>query len=236
MGYNPCGRIVSFGRDGYTAPCRFFRDDGIVGTIKWYLNEPAPALGFPTRIRPLRTMKFPELQDGVGEVYGEPQPYLKTEAIPFLTFDHICGTRDDFALGGVFDPDAPPVQYTRQGLPVCCLPPFAAEGGAVGSGSADVQVVTPCAEYNATSYSTTWLGLVEQPPGNIWYSPLRPYAALTGPGYAGNPNWQWSVVLSPVYDSVYETTPDWDGHTNRTFNRISGTGPLTAQVYCVDPP
>lgn len=91
-----------------------------------------PVLGMPSRIQSLDQCPYPWAAKGVGEVYNTPRTYNAQKAKPFVTGNHVCGTPEDFAGHSARDADLPPVVYTDDGLPLCCLPPFVSQGGAVG--------------------------------------------------------------------------------------------------------
>lgn len=144
MRYNPCGKAVAFLRHGYTAPCKFFKDSDVVGTIRWMLTDDrTPALGVPSKIMPLIWTDQPWVQEGVGEVYDGWRTYTRRKLPRTIKGDHRCGTDQDFREGGTYRPDLPPVLYDRDGFPLCCQPPFVGSGGGVGSGTATVTVTTP---------------------------------------------------------------------------------------------
>lgn len=48
---------------------------------------------------------------------------------------HVCGSEDDFAEGGVYDEQEPPVRYGTSGLPLCCNPVVVVSGGPAVPGS-----------------------------------------------------------------------------------------------------
>lgn len=134
MPYNPCGRVVDFARREYKTKCRFFRDSDTEVEIQWYrAADDAPSLPFPSAVMSLDWLDngYDEPWLGeVGEVWGEPRPYSFKGTPVGLTYDHICGTEEDFAEGAVFDPDRE-VKYDEQGLPLCCGVPRAPQMGLV---------------------------------------------------------------------------------------------------------
>lgn len=141
--YNPCGRIVDVGRRPYTTKARFWKDEEEENDIVWYtVPWTNPVLGYPSRIQSLDQKTFPWVAEGVGEVYNVPRPYNGKRASCFLNGHHVCGTQLDFEVGGTRDDTKPPVEYNRDGIPICCQPPFCGLGGLVIGGTADV-TVTP---------------------------------------------------------------------------------------------
>lgn len=220
---------MNFLRHGYTAPCRFFRDnESVEGTIKWLLNgDRLPAIGRPTRIRPLIWCPFPWEQEGVGEVYNGWREYHRETVPAVMKGGHVCGTDEDFAEGGEYLPDEPPVKRDRNGYPLCCQPPFVGLGGAVGSGTADVEVIG--GSYLATYWGSFTGGapvgfLDEVIPQETWLGVSGPGAGfwtLTSPLYLGNGYWEFKTNLAPF--CVYRTGADWDGLTPRTFALHSGS-------------
>ena len=135
MPYNPCGRVVDFGRVPYRTSCRFFKDSDVETDIIWYPALPnAPVLGFPSAISSLN-WGVEERDIGVycgyrvGEVPTAERKYTNQKPKPAARGGHVCGTPEDFADGAVYDPDAPPIPYRPDGLPQCCV-----DGGGVGLG------------------------------------------------------------------------------------------------------
>jgi hypothetical protein len=131
-------------RSGYTAVVRPFKDSNVTAKIKWIRCQPgAPVLGFESAFQPLRWEANPELAGGVGEVFNEPQPFDPGLPIPGAMGQKVCGTEDEFKNGAVYDPDAPPVEYTPEGLALCCSsPPGGLEigGAAVVPGAGGVSL------------------------------------------------------------------------------------------------
>ncbi len=137
MRYNPCGRVVDFGRRAYSTACRFLRDDDTVSQIRWVEARPdAPVLGRVARIMSLDDECDPWLPTDVGEVDGAPRPFTGQKAPVGLNGDHVCGSDEDFELGGTLDEEAPEVRYGALGFPLCCAPPLRLRGGAGASGRA----------------------------------------------------------------------------------------------------
>lgn len=212
MRYNPCGRVVSFLRSCYTTPARFNTDNGETTTLRWYFADPkAPVIGYPCRITPLRNRNMPWLADGVGEVFGERAPFSPGSVIPFQKWDHVCGVRSDFEEGGTLDDSLPPVVYDRNGIPTCCDPAFVGEGGAVGSGTADVVVIAPPV---ATQYRIVVPGVFTADVSGPWGSP--PFWNSSGLYPEGN-----NFLNSPGATLPY--TPEW-----WWFHDAIGRGPLAA--------
>ncbi len=56
---------------------------------------------------------------------------------------HYCGTAEDFAEGGLYDPTLPPVEYSSNHLPVCCDVIQPAVLGGIGVGGHVVPSYTP---------------------------------------------------------------------------------------------
>lgn len=56
---------------------------------------------------------------GPGEVYDTPRVYNHQRERLGLG-DHVCGTDEDFAQGAEYDPQAPPIEYDADGIPLCC--------------------------------------------------------------------------------------------------------------------
>lgn len=113
-------------RREYKTRCKFFRDDDTEVEIQWYRAAPdAPPLGRSTAFMSLDWLESAPDQPwypNPGEVYGAERPYSFKGELISPTYDHVCGTDEDFRLGAVFDPDRD-VQYDEQGLPLCCGQP-----------------------------------------------------------------------------------------------------------------
>lgn len=238
MRYNPCGRVVAFLRNGYTTNCRFWTNSEVEEEIRWYVTDPAaPVLGYPSKIRPLGTCYIPEAAAGVGEVYPQNYQYYWAPPIPFQNWEHVCGSREDFEVGGVRDDTPPPVEYDRHGIPVCCQPPIVADGGGVGTGTADVSVVglVYCPKY-FSNIPFAWF-LNPTIPDQKWESdPLTTlYTVLTSPLYPGNTDWVLLMNNGPFgATNTYEPNPPgWDGHGDHNFDRVGGAGAPLVVISCV---
>ena len=224
--------MVAFLRHGYTAPCEFWTDSSQRVTIHWYKAPPnAPVLGYPSAIRPLRSVYFPWVETTVGEVYGEPQKWVREPIVPEQTYKHVCGTREDFETGGRRGDPLNPVLYDRWGLPQCCTPVFVGQGGGAGTGTATVTVTHPV-HYHA-SYSSLQIGPTNIATVNatvtdqVWDGvalfggwPVR----MTSPLYLGQGYWSvvWNFGGSTDVAEYRKTT--WDGNTVTIFGLYSGSG------------
>lgn len=94
----------------------------------------------PSIIKSLNWASEPWREEPVGEVYNEPRPFSRPFLIAPPNFNHICGTPEDHAEGGTYEPLKPPVIYAWNGLPLCCFDPFprAAVGGVGVGGKSSV--------------------------------------------------------------------------------------------------
>jgi len=124
-------------------PCRFFRDSGIVGTQHWYEAPPdAPVLEGWTAFGNSFWDYQGEDEYPIGGVrVHQPENTFATFP-PGLKPDHVCGTPEDFAIGGIYDPTTPLVKIGSYGLPLCCNPPRRPRGG-FAVGGISVPVVVP---------------------------------------------------------------------------------------------
>jgi len=130
--WNPCGHICDWSRKPFTQRYRPFRDDDREVILRWYpVPYGTPVLPFPSVFLNNRWDDEPWKREGVGPVWPDDQPFASWTRPPLPAVPHICGTPDDFLLGGVLDEVSPPVQYTAQGLPTCC----AAGGGLLVGGT-----------------------------------------------------------------------------------------------------
>lgn len=108
-------------RAGYRTTARLFRNSDEEVGIRWYRCAPgAPVLGYPSQLRPLLWQSHPYLYTDKGEVFNADTEFRAFKPIPGANGQEPCGTREDFARGGVYDPDAEPAVYTPEGLSLCC--------------------------------------------------------------------------------------------------------------------
>lgn len=138
-------------RAGYRTTARLFRNSDTEVGIRWYRCAPdAPVLGYPSQLRPLLWQSHPYQYTDKGEVFNAPAEFRAFKQIPGANGQDPCGTREDFESGGLYDPDAPPAEYTAEGLSLCCgVPPgglllggeFTAAGGLVWNGGAIMRLV-----------------------------------------------------------------------------------------------
>jgi hypothetical protein len=142
--WNPCGAVVDYGRYPFTETIRPFRDSDEEVTIRWYpAREDAPVLPFPSCIYN-RSWDLDQVEAGGQPLYlGPAPPYNRAKVNPLALGNHQCGTARDFAEGGEYLPDLPPVEYRADGLPVCCGAMFEGIGGADALGAADVTYQPP---------------------------------------------------------------------------------------------
>lgn len=137
MPWNPCGRIVEWGRRAYTTKARPFRNSDTQVDILWYpAREDAEVLGYDSALNSLDAFeqRLWYVSPDINESPGEPRPYSRAKALPVPTGKHVCGTEQDFAEGGLYDPEAEPIEYNQWGLPLCCPMASVVGGGGVGSG------------------------------------------------------------------------------------------------------
>lgn len=111
-------------RRPYRTACRFFRDSEVESTVHWYIVPPTnPVLGFPCRINSLDWRDNRMNPGPVGEVTFAERPFDGWgRIVPPIPGDHLCGTREDFELGGRYLPDDPPFERGADGIPLCCRP------------------------------------------------------------------------------------------------------------------
>jgi len=232
-------------RCGYTTLARPFRDSDTVVGVKWYrCRKGAPTLGWESSLQSLDWMGFPWLQTGPGEVYNAPRVYHQEPWVPGANGDHVCGTEEDFRLGELYLPLLPPVQYSPEGLPLCCSPPI---GGVVLGGSALVPVAgTGGVRLTGTAYVTeethnyfatnaggplmavNCVGGVPIADATTWIDqaglPAGPWTLRSGAPRGTVSDW------SLIRDGTTTTfgTAAWDGTGSRVFSLV--TGPWTGTV------
>ena len=247
MRYDPCGRIVDMVRRPYRVACRPWRNSELEVTLHWYVTNPANGtLPYPCRINSLDWRPDNINPAPVGEVSFADRIFdgWDNVAVP-MKGDHICGTRDDFVNGGVYDPDAVPLERDIDGIPTCCRPPIGgvvlggeavlAEpielgGGGVALGGSAPLVPALC------SYTVTSSSPVEEhvlaaggPCGAA-----RAWSAIDGSGWimaSTQPrgtvgNW---TLLDTVGGNGWTTTA-WDGLGCRVFTLSFGSWPGTVTV------
>jgi len=78
-------------------------------------------------------------------------PTGKPEFKPGTGRGHVCGTREDFEEGGIYDPLAPDATYGVQGLPTCCAATVPLSGGVADGGSVSVSFTVPPGSTCATA-------------------------------------------------------------------------------------
>lgn len=144
---NPCGALCDFMRRPYTVRCRPFRDSDLETDLVWYpALDTAPALPFPSAFTSLIWADEPWDHDGPGEIYVDTIKNNWEKARPNALGTHQCGTREDYVLGCVYDPNPPFVEYLPGQIPLCCGNNFLGSGGGVGGGRAAVTTLhPPCA-------------------------------------------------------------------------------------------
>lgn len=121
--WNPCGKAVDMARRPYTTRVRPFRNSDITVKIRWYPARPEDGtLPHTSRICSLDWVTHPETAEGVGEVYGAARSFNRAKPIPGPKRTHVCGTRQEHEIGGIYDPSRPPMIYQPSGLPLCCDP------------------------------------------------------------------------------------------------------------------
>lgn len=143
MRYDPCGRAVDVGRRPYRTACRPWRDSSEEVTVHWYVVPPENGtLPYPSRINSLCWRDAQMNPSPVGEVSAGEQFFDGWGRIvpPIPPGDHICGTREDFELGGLRNTDEPPLTRGPDGIPTCCR---GVVGGVVLGGEAVIPDIQP---------------------------------------------------------------------------------------------
>jgi hypothetical protein len=169
---NPCGRVTDFARREYRTKVRFFKDSDQEVDVQVYRAAPgAPRLGFPSAFMSLDWLA--ELDEPwethLGEVWGEPRPYSFHGPLIDVTYDHVCGTAEQFRDGVEFDPTRN-VKYDDQGLPECCGGPLTAFLGI--EFGLEVEVTTgpgPTCPTAAAVFSDVDVVGPDGPSRSVWY-------------------------------------------------------------------
>lgn len=270
MPYNPCGAVVDFGRSCYKTKARLFRDSDEETEIQWYFaRDDAPTLPYETAVTSSywdREEVYVGLpyREGVGEVSPGPRIHTRAIEIPAARGTHICGTREDFEQGAVFDPDITPRVYRPDGLPTCCVPGMglllgggpARTGGGLLLGGA------------GREGRGLYLGAQRRPAGGglylAWggiplYCDVYTVTPSLGgsstlfrispdsqawwndtPGgmalFAGNPEGPFEswTLGGGSPVATYSSEGIWNGEGCRTFVLVDGFGPATVEVCCAD--
>lgn len=237
MPFNPCGRVVDFGRRPYSTKFRPFSDNATEVDLHWYPALPdAPVLDRPSFVS-LDSEPFPWAKSGFGEVYNAERPWSPRKAVDGALGVHVCGTDEQFSRGASYDPDIEPIVYGENGLPACCDVPDGIQGGVELSGSDPVYLYGR--EYSYTEagnpHVVLWrLGFVDvrwstfnPPDSETWglFSPIVEGAGL----------WRLAKQSAPTRTYVNFAPAAWDGRGACTFIRTAF--PFnTITVTNTDPP
>lgn len=248
-------------REGYRATARLLRDSDETVTVRWYRCAPgAPALGVEHFMRSLHWESHPYLFDGMGEVWRTVTAIYPYRPFPGADGAKRCGTDQDFAVGGHYDPSAPPAVRTPEGLLLCCHappggivvggdlgipdgievggdPPTDIGGVIVMGGSIGPLATVMESQIDAPIYPST---LAFNGGSGDWYTggfqPDPPYYtwACLGPSMTGVPGrWQWVYYPSAFvpFTATYQTDI-WDGREPRVFDKVDGDAiyPPTALI------
>lgn len=126
-------------RSAYTTRARLY-EDGPWFDILWYpARDDVPFKRGPNCISSNRWQKdrCDEFnQVAVGEDPEWPRTFVYKNPNPLAIGGHVCGTPEEWAGDGDYDPEPPYVEYRPDGLPFCCGALFGAEGGLVLGGEA----------------------------------------------------------------------------------------------------
>ncbi len=121
-----------------------FRDSTELVDFVWYpADQNAEVLPFPSAFLDPVWDEWPWEISGLG-VQWKPkirENWQRTR--PLTGRGHFCGTADDFANGGVYDPNPPFVTYQPNLLPDCCLFPEQHVDGGAAVGGHVVPTYTP---------------------------------------------------------------------------------------------
>jgi hypothetical protein len=125
-------------RRPYRVACNPWRDDDGEVTLHWYITDPGNGtLPYPSRINSLNWRPDNMNPAPVGEVTFADQVFDGwLRIIPPGPGDHICGTREDFELGGLRHTAQPVLVRDGDGIPTCCRAPI---GGMVMGGGGQIQ-------------------------------------------------------------------------------------------------
>lgn len=142
MRYNPCGRLVDWRRVPYSGKVKVFRDSEETAGVFWYpANKGAEKFNRTSCVTVLdwddRAFDY---ADGTGQ-WVEWNTFREERERVGALGAHVCGTDEDFAKGGKYEPDEPPVKYGANGLPACCAPAVVGVGGMVIGGAGDVAFI-----------------------------------------------------------------------------------------------
>jgi hypothetical protein len=193
MRWNPCGRFVDFGEYPFRETIRPFRDSDEEVIIDWYpCLDTAPNLGVPTCLYNRYWDRDEVTADGQPIYDGRVPPRKFYPVKPAANGAHRCGSDEDFAEGGEYRPDLPPVVYRPDGLPLCCGAQFVGIGGGKGGGEADVIYQPPpgpsCSTAGILTVGVPYAFVTDgRTPGDYWFSFTAPSTGIwrfTGTGVA----------------------------------------------------
>jgi hypothetical protein len=159
--------IMDCVRSCYTVNMQFDAAGEIVVPVTWYFTSPG-ALTFPGphRFGSSHTWAPHSLPSiGLGERWDS-KPSYANGAQPFYApgSGSFCGPLDWFAEG--CPSDAPPVQYSSAGVPVCCPQPPCQPWFPATIPSSTVQTVPPGGTYHLVTYDF-FAALFNNGPGTI---------------------------------------------------------------------
>lgn len=108
-------------RRPYRTLARFNRNSDETATINWYVVPPENGvLGIPSPINTQAWRAEKWSKTGVGEVFNAPRVFDGWTRIVVPPTSHLCGTAEDFRLGGIRDTSLPPFPRSVTGIPECC--------------------------------------------------------------------------------------------------------------------
>jgi hypothetical protein len=243
--YDPCGRIVDWYHKPYFAWVRPFRDSDVEAKIEWYpARDDAEVLPFDSAFCNLDQQRMDQILPifcgyKVGEVPFRERPRSFAKANKRPNGPNVCGTREDFEDGAVYNPDLPPEPRDQDGLPVCChhegglvlggLVATPTSGGLVFGGAVESAIGGPtCAGATVFSVGDHVYHLPQPIPGpgnsDVWFR--------AGPLVAGNYRLRFNGVPRPPPDfSIWAV---WIGTSCATLFGYPGINPPPVdRVYAV---
>lgn len=230
---------MDVGRRPYRTKVRPWRDSQEEVTIHWYqVPKQNGTLPYPSRINSLAWRDLGLNPSPVGEV-----PLADVEfdgwnrIVAPLPKDHICGTREDFVLGGLKNTSAPPLIRGNDGIPTCCRAEIKGVDlggvGLVASPAEDSAASVELGGHGLTTRSSHSYILTVFPPPPIpgileselplsdsflWLDPSNPDVRLTNTQPRGTTgNWRLEYAPGP---SVWDAT--WNGLGSQSFAWVSG--------------
>lgn len=216
---------MDWGRRAYSTDCLFFENSDRVNRVQW--EEAAPgalAIEYPSCILSKQQEPDDWLPGGIGEVADAPRVTTLARAPRGMGRGHVCGTPEEFAEGGTYDPALPPERIGALGWPLCCDPPKRLRLGAGAGVRSAVTVTAPRVTVGAgAGVRSTYTVEAAVAPGLTCATAPDIALGVTYPGHlpgAGVDHW-YRVPAPPV--DVYRLVWDTSGAPGVRVRVVAGS-------------